>query len=70
VIGFLGIGQPTASDLAGLRKGLGDIGFTEGYNVAIVFRNIEQYDDLPSLAAKAPGLAIPETFLATADEVI
>jgi putative tryptophan/tyrosine transport system substrate-binding protein len=52
VIGFLGIGQPIASNLAGLRKGLGETGFTEGYNVAMLFRNTEQYDDLPSLAVE------------------
>jgi putative tryptophan/tyrosine transport system substrate-binding protein len=51
VIGFLGIGPPVASNLAGLRKGLGEAGFAEGRNVAIVFRNTEQYDQLPALAS-------------------
>lgn len=40
VIGFLHLGSPApnAKRLAGFRKGLGDLGFVEGQNVAIDYR--------------------------------
>jgi putative ABC transport system substrate-binding protein len=50
VIGYLGVGPP--SNLDGLRKGLSEQGYAEGRNLAIEFRNTEQYDRLPALAAE------------------
>jgi ABC transporter substrate binding protein len=52
VIGYLGGGPPVASWLAGLRKGLNDLGYAEGRNLAIEFRIAEQYDRLPALVAE------------------
>jgi putative ABC transport system substrate-binding protein len=37
--------------LTGLRKGLSDVGYEEGKNVAIVVRSAERYDQLPALTA-------------------
>jgi len=51
VIGYLGVG-PVTSNLAGLRKGLSEMGYAEGRNLAIEFHNTEQYDRLPTLAAE------------------
>src|SRR6516225_739630 len=51
VIGFLNSGvSPNPETLAALRKGLGEMGYVEGRNVAIEIRSTEQYDQLPSLA--------------------
>ena len=52
VLGYLGGGPPVASWLAGLRKGLNDLGYAEGRNLAIEFRIAEQYDRLPALVAE------------------
>jgi putative ABC transport system substrate-binding protein len=52
VIGYLGVGPPTGSTLAALRKGLSEQGYVEGRNVAFEFRDTEQYDRLPTLAAE------------------
>jgi putative ABC transport system substrate-binding protein len=53
VIGFLNSGgMPTANTLAALRKGLGEMGFVEGRNVAIEVRGTDQYDQFPELAAE------------------
>jgi putative tryptophan/tyrosine transport system substrate-binding protein len=52
VIGYLGVGAPTASTLAALRKGLSEQGYVEGRNVAIEFRATERYDELAALAAE------------------
>jgi ABC-type uncharacterized transport system substrate-binding protein len=52
VVGFLGVGPPVASTLAALRKGLNEQGYVEGRDVAIEFRDTEQYDRLPALAAE------------------
>src|SRR5437660_8594293 len=53
VVGYLAIASPeTETDrLAGFRKGLSEMGFVEGRNVAIEYRwgNL-QYDRLPALA--------------------
>src|SRR5262245_27090863 len=54
VVGFLNQGsvQPSAYLVAAFRKGLKEIGFVEGYNVAIDYRWAEsQYNQLPELAA-------------------
>jgi putative ABC transport system substrate-binding protein len=55
VIGYLNVGPPIASNLAGLRKGLSEQGYAEGRNVAFEFRDTEQYDRLPALAAELVG---------------
>src|SRR5262245_18743034 len=67
VVGFLNQGsvQPSAYLVAAFRKGLKEIGFVEGYNVAIDYRWAEsQYNQLPELAAdlisrKVSVLAVP-----------
>src|SRR5262245_62389103 len=54
VIGFLnqGSAKPSAYLAAAFRKGLKDVGYVEGYNVAIEYRWAEsQYNQLPELAA-------------------
>ena len=54
VIGFLHVAsaQPLAQNVARLRDGLKEVGYTEGQNVAIEFRWAEgRYDRLPELAA-------------------
>jgi len=54
VIGFLHAGGPelAPSTLAGMRKGLSEMGYIEGRNVAIEGRFAEgQYDRLPALGA-------------------
>jgi putative ABC transport system substrate-binding protein len=59
VIGYLnGGGAPPASALAAFRKGLGEIGFVEGRNVAIVLRTTEQNDQLPTLVAELISLPV------------
>src|SRR2546421_3152528 len=58
VIGYLGVGPPFESNVAGLRKGLAEQGYDEGRNIAIVFRNTEQYDRLPALAAELVRLRV------------
>jgi putative ABC transport system substrate-binding protein len=54
VVGFLATTSPApfAHLVDGFRRGLQELGFTEGRNVAIEFRWAEgQYDQVPSLAA-------------------
>jgi putative tryptophan/tyrosine transport system substrate-binding protein len=54
VIGFLSSGSPAAytPQLAGFRRGLDEVGYAEGQNVAIEFRWADgQYDRLPGLVA-------------------
>ena len=54
VIGYLGAGSPGASTnlVAAFRKGLSEVGFVEGRNVAIEFRWAHnEHDRLPDLAA-------------------
>jgi putative ABC transport system substrate-binding protein len=53
VIGFLSVGSLEAdtSRMNGLRRGLAEIGYVEGQNVAIEYRGAQyQYDRLPALA--------------------
>jgi putative ABC transport system substrate-binding protein len=54
VIGFLSSGSPVpfAPQLAGFRRGLEEVGYADGQNVAIEFRWADgRYDRLPGLAA-------------------
>src|SRR6266568_7619288 len=54
VIGFLSPGSPEADTgrLNAVRRGLAEIGYVEGQNVAIEYRGAQyQYDHLPALAA-------------------
>jgi putative ABC transport system substrate-binding protein len=55
VIGYLSTGSPQSDAvtfLPAFRKGLGEIGYVEGRNVAIEYRWGEfQYERLPSMAA-------------------
>jgi putative tryptophan/tyrosine transport system substrate-binding protein len=54
VIGYLYNGSPevSANYLAAFRKGLSEIGYVEGHNVAIEYRWAQnEYDRLPELAA-------------------
>jgi putative ABC transport system substrate-binding protein len=52
VIGFLGVQPPVASSMAGFRRGLNEMAYADGRNLAIEFRDAEQYDRLPALAAE------------------
>ena len=47
--------MPNAITLAALRKGLGEMGFVEGRNVAIEVRGTEQYDQFPVLVGDLVG---------------
>ena len=63
VVGFLQAGGPPSVDrLAAFRRGLNELGFVEGRNVAIALRWAEQYDRLPALAAELVGLRVPVIF--------
>ena len=61
VIGFLSPGSPEADTdrMNAVRRGLAEIGYVEGQNVAIEYRGAQhQHDRLPALAAdlvSAPG---------------
>ena len=53
VIGFLSPGslEADAKRMKGVRRGLTEIGYVEGQNVAIEYRGAQyQYDQLPTLA--------------------
>src|SRR5204863_7462947 len=63
VVGFLRAGGPPNVDgLVAFRRGLNELGFVEGRNVAIALRWAEQYDRLPALAAELVGLRVPVIF--------
>jgi putative ABC transport system substrate-binding protein len=52
-IGYLNTGSPNANAEPAFRKGLSEMGFVEGRNVAIEYRYAEnQFDRLPALAAE------------------
>jgi putative tryptophan/tyrosine transport system substrate-binding protein len=56
VVGFIHGGSPTpvAHNVAAFHRGLNEIGYVEGRNVAIEYRWAEgQYDRLASLATRA-----------------
>jgi putative ABC transport system substrate-binding protein len=58
VVGFINAGSTDASArfVATFRKGLGEIGFIEGQNVAVEYHWLEgQYDRLPALMANLVG---------------
>ena len=61
VIGLL-VGQPSATlsdQLAAFRQGLGEAGFAEGRNLAIVYRSAEgKSERLPALAAELVGIPV------------
>jgi putative ABC transport system substrate-binding protein len=50
MIGYLSSSVSTNS-MSAFRKGLGEMGYVEGKNVAIEYRIAERYDQLPALAA-------------------
>jgi putative tryptophan/tyrosine transport system substrate-binding protein len=55
VVGFLSAGSPeqNAIRVTAFRKGLGELGYVEGQNLAIEYRWADnQYDRLPTLAAE------------------
>jgi putative ABC transport system substrate-binding protein len=59
VIGLLN-GQSTTSLIPAFRQGLGEAGFDEGRNVAIVYRSAEGEEErLPALAAELVRLRVP-----------
>jgi putative tryptophan/tyrosine transport system substrate-binding protein len=68
VIGFLHVG-PVTRNLAGLRKGLDEMGYAEGRNLAIEFRDTEQYDRLPALAAELVRRRVAVIFTASSFNV-
>src|SRR4051812_2726818 len=67
VIGFLSSRAPqeSAAVAAAFRRGLGEAGFFEGYNVAITFRWAEgRYERLPRLAADLVDASVALVFAA------
>jgi putative ABC transport system substrate-binding protein len=63
VVGFLNSGAtPNPQTLSALRRGLNEMGYVEGRNVAIAVRGSEQYDQLPALAAELVRLKVAVIF--------
>ena len=63
VIGFLsGVGQPLPNIVSGFLKGLGELGYVQGRNVAIEYRSTENYDELAALAADLVGRQVAVIF--------
>jgi putative ABC transport system substrate-binding protein len=52
VIGYLDSSPLEPGEAAGLHKGLKELGYIEGQNVAIEYRGADQYGKLPALAAE------------------
>src|SRR6516162_6448862 len=50
VVGFVNGGSPVARHAAAFRKGLNEVGYVEGQNVAVEYHWLEgQFDRLPTL---------------------
>jgi putative ABC transport system substrate-binding protein len=61
VIGYIGFGalENSVLYLAAFRRGLGEIGFVEGQNVAVEYRWLEgQYDRMPEVTAELARRAV------------
>jgi hypothetical protein len=53
VVGWLQAGGSTSpNSLSAFRQGLTKLGYVEGRNLAVEFRNSEQYNRLPALASE------------------
>jgi len=67
MVGFVSSRSPgeSAGVVAGFRRGLSEVGFVEGQNLAIAFRWAEgHYDRLPALAAELVKLRVAVLFAA------
>jgi putative tryptophan/tyrosine transport system substrate-binding protein len=71
VVGFVNGGSPVARHVAAFRKGLSEVGYVEGQNVAVEYHWLEgQFDRLPSLMAdlvrrRVAAIVTPQGILAT-----
>jgi putative tryptophan/tyrosine transport system substrate-binding protein len=63
-IGFLALGLPSAyaRRIEALRKGLRDLGYTEGKNIVIAFRWADNVDQLPAFAAELVRMNVDVIF--------
>jgi putative ABC transport system substrate-binding protein len=57
-IGFLRNGPPPDTFIEGLRKGLRELGYVEGQNIAIQYGLARSADELPSAAARLVSLKV------------
>ena len=64
VIGFLsgGLARENENSLAAFRKGLADVGYIEGQNIAIEIRTTDRNEELPALAADLVRLQVSLIF--------
>jgi putative ABC transport system substrate-binding protein len=71
VIGFLGLGPPSASAnrVEALRAGLRDLGYVEGKNIIIEFRWAESVGQLPELAAELVQMKVSVIFASSSTHV-